>query len=575
MHGRLATPTTPGRALLVAAIVSLPMGAWTPEELVQPARGDALRLAALWKPNSHIFAANLAREDAIDDGLVTIPPYGAIPANPDAVRALRKFPNDFRGGVIGPDVFPDILVGQSFAHVDHSSNHNRWTADDWLRHLFRQARAWRDPAADPDRVLAFAYGWLTHAAGDMFGHSYVNDWGDGRKGGAEYAWDWGNPIIVGRHVALESYIAQRTPPTDTAIDVWARFMAEAAIKHASVVGHTADAVHYQHWMKMYHWLGPALARAKAEMDAAAPNKSYATKCAAAPAACASKEFFETWYRDIDGGLHKLVEANLVLGRGILNHRVQDGISAISEWNGEWLMKMHGAHAPAEVLKWIADHDPLAPVKDSIRALVVDYMEQRFARQFALLKMMSSPAYYMDSVYKPNGPAVRAAVDADMHLGADGLLRWREFEPLYNTVITSKLVLLDGTGLNELARRAGIGVPLYPDGANIMFAFMKSMDGHRQWEGGEFGFAYKPYDAKSSSARAAGMSTAGGLIGLPMSGFPFWGDPIAREKIFARIFKGYGPGPGLTLPTDALEGRVPKMKDTMTTAPPVSPTRRKP
>ena len=136
------------------------------------------------------------------DGRVTIPPFGDFPVNPDALRALRAFPDAYRAGVVGPDVFPDIWVGQSLAHVDHSTDENHWISDDWLRRVFVVARAWRD-GAERDRALAFAYGFLTHASGDMFAHTYVNH----KVGGA---WDWSKMHTVTAHVVLESYVGQHT-----------------------------------------------------------------------------------------------------------------------------------------------------------------------------------------------------------------------------------------------------------------------------------------------------------------------------------------------------------------------------
>lgn len=547
--------------------------------LTLSAAGDSTRSLSLvggsagarWKLNTHVFAANLALADALDDGQVTIPPYGAIAVNADALRALGKFPNDFRGGVVGPDVFPDIYVGQSLAHADKSAEHDRWTSDDWLQHLFRQARAWRSrpwsgSAEDPDRVLAFAYGFLVHAAGDVFGHSYVNDWGDGKPGGAAYAWDWANPIVVGRHVVLESYIGKFTPPTDARIDIWPRFAAELLIKHRAILDHSEKgAPHYQHWMRMHRWLGKSIEQAIAEMNSPpTTNAAYAQQCLAHADACMRKEFFESWQLDIDRGLRALVGANLVLGRAILAHRVPDGIKAFMDWNSEWTLKMHGAHAPAEVMKWIAEHDPLAPVKDSLAALALEFLKNQYPREFAYLKMMSRPAYYMDSVYKPNGAYVRGAVNADMHVGPDSLLKWTQFAPLYNTVILTKLTLLDGRGLNELARRAGITTSFYPnsDRVNVMLSVVKSMDGHQQWEGEPFGKPYRAYAGAVATGGKAGapreMTTATVLEAA--SGFPFWGDAVAREKIFGRVFKGFGPGPGEPDLTGVVPNELPSGKD---------------
>jgi len=511
---------------------------------------------ARWKLGTHLFAANVALADALNDGQVTIPPYGSIPVNADVLRALRKFPDDFRGGVVGPDAFPDIYVGQSLVHVDKSAEHDRWTSDDWLQHVVREARAWRSrpwdrPDQDPDRVLAFAYGFLVHAAGDVFGHSYVNDWGDGQPGGASYAWDWAKPIVVARHVVLESYIGKFTPATNDTIDIWPRFAAEVLIKHPAILNHTEEgAPHYKHWMRLHRWLGTSIEQATAEMNAgSSASLPYGVRCGKEPHACARKEFFESWRLDIDRGMRALVNANLVLGRAILAHRVPEGAKALMDWNGEWTLKMHGGHIPAEVMKWIAEHDPLAPVKDSLAALALNYLETQLARQISYLEMMSRPAYYMDSVYKPNGPSVRAAINAEMRLGSDSVLKWTAFAPLYNTVILTKLTLLDGHGLNELARRAGVATPFYPasDRVNVMLNVVKSMDGHRQWEGEPFGLPYRAGSMASGGKPGARYQAASRTMPEAASGFPLWGDPVARERIFSRIFKGFGEGPGDPMP----------------------------
>jgi hypothetical protein len=73
-----------------------------------------------WKPNTDILAANLALKDLLAHGKVTFPPFGDVPVNPEALRPLCAFSAQYRAGVIGPDVFPDIYVGQSSAHRDHS-----------------------------------------------------------------------------------------------------------------------------------------------------------------------------------------------------------------------------------------------------------------------------------------------------------------------------------------------------------------------------------------------------------------------------------------------------------------------
>ncbi len=66
------------------------------------------RGAQRWKINTHLFAANKALADALNDGKVTSPPYGEFPVAASALRALRAEPAAYRAGVLAPDLFPDM-----------------------------------------------------------------------------------------------------------------------------------------------------------------------------------------------------------------------------------------------------------------------------------------------------------------------------------------------------------------------------------------------------------------------------------------------------------------------------------
>jgi hypothetical protein len=522
---------------------------------------DPTRPAGVWKPNTHVFAANLALKDALGDGHVTIPPYGEFAVPADVLRAIRGYPADYRAGVIGPDVFPDVYAGQSFAHVDHSGDQEKWTSDNWLRHLFRQAHAESESGPKRDRSLAFAYGYLTHAAGDMFGHTYVN----AKAGGI---WDFARMDVVSRHVVLEGYIGKHTPATESTIAVWERFVAEALIKHPAPRAHMKGAVHYKRFLALHDWLGPALEQAVDSMkNGVRDGATYGEQCLANPIWCGRKEFLETWDRDVDEGLRALVGANREVGEAIMENDLPAVMSALTRWQTDWLPKILGAHAPAEVAKWIRENNPLTPLTAPIKKEIVEWLADEFAREIAIIKKMMDPASYMDDLFSP---AVRAQIDQDLALAPSGLLNWQEFTPLYNTVILSKLVLLDGRGLNELARRAGVAAPLYPEDrlTNILLGVVKSMDGNDQWTGGNYGLPYQPYQPPAAAQRRKDgritVATAGQrLTTRAASGFAFWGNQEAREKVFGRIFKGYGPGPGRSLPPGADVLTPPARRDTAT------------
>jgi hypothetical protein len=130
--------------------------------------------AKAWKPFTHNFTGDQAFADAIDDGQITIAGQGYAVA-PQIVTALENWPEFYNAGVVGPDAFPDIAYGQAIIHPLHTGQ--------WLRYVVRQAwAAQADPTytdEEKEQILAFAYGFLTHAAGDLWAHTLVNDFAGG------------------------------------------------------------------------------------------------------------------------------------------------------------------------------------------------------------------------------------------------------------------------------------------------------------------------------------------------------------------------------------------------------------
>lgn len=503
-------------------------------------------VAHAWKIDTHIFAANLALQDAMNDGMVTIPPFGTFPVSPEALRVLKAFPAVYRAGVVGPDLFPDIYMGQKYAHTDYSTTADHADSDDWMRFVFSEAHNYnKTPGPERDRALAFAYGYLTHAAGDMFAHTYVNSYAGG-------VWDWGNPNIVSKHLALEGFVAKHTPPTDLTIDVYARFTSETLIKNPFVLQHARDARHYQTWLKLYAWLGKAINHGDKECRHLPPN----------PFGCLSRDYASGWKLDIDRGLRALVETNQTMAIAVMKNRYDQVLGAFTDWQSVWIPKMFGGHALGEINNFMQQiGEELAPITEAIRDQEIAWIKQVFPEVIRAVEKWTNPDTWMQSLF---GPVVTSHIAYDeLHVGPNGLLNWPEFGPLYNTVILSKLILLDGRSLNELARRAGVSAPVYRegDGVNIMLYVVKWMDANNQWEGiwkdhpygvtFPSGFGPQAYVAptKSGQLQAPGsLQGLGSLQGGPShSGFLFWSNEDARQKVFARIFKGYGPGPGPSFP----------------------------
>lgn len=169
--------------------------------------------ALAWKPNTHIYLAEQVLNDIISDGRVTIhrvqygtgrelEAIGEYSVSPDILSAIRSHPEQFRAGVLGPDAYPDILTGQQAIHPDNSRPSG---TDSWLQYLWREASS--GPSSS-SAAKAFVLGFLTHSAGDMYGHTLVNYYTGG-------PFELGENAI--KHIVLEGYIGKRTPVPESTV----------------------------------------------------------------------------------------------------------------------------------------------------------------------------------------------------------------------------------------------------------------------------------------------------------------------------------------------------------------------
>jgi hypothetical protein len=178
-----------------------------------PARAFGLR--------AHLYIAEQIWQDLSDCRVSIRGADFAVPA--EACRAIRGHKGEFLAGALGPDVFPDVLVGQAIVHPGVAGG---WQAADWLNLLLSNART--------DDQLAFAWGYAMHFAGDSFAHSYVNNYAGGVF---EIGADRTKAIEL-RHFRLEKYIDQHLDYTiDTAtIRVPAAWLAQQLIQYDYAAG---------------------------------------------------------------------------------------------------------------------------------------------------------------------------------------------------------------------------------------------------------------------------------------------------------------------------------------------------
>lgn len=151
--------------------------------------------AHAFKPKTHIWIGQQVLNDVLPDGAVTVDGR-EYPVAPEIVEALRQNQNEYRMGHVGPDAYPDVVVGQM---VIHPGVPRGFQTDDWLRYLAVMANG------NP-RNRALTLGMIGHAAGDIFAHSYVNSYS-----GDIFSLTDGEQTVEARHIALEAFIEQHTP----------------------------------------------------------------------------------------------------------------------------------------------------------------------------------------------------------------------------------------------------------------------------------------------------------------------------------------------------------------------------
>lgn len=152
--------------------------------------------ALSWGLKTHVWIGQQVLNDALNDGQLEIAGK-RYPLPPHILDALRAYPDRYLMGNLGPDVFPDPIVGQTTIHPGVKGG---WQTDEWLKHLLSNASGAEE--------TAFAYGFVSHASGDIFAHTYVNAYaGDifeltSTDSGRE---------VERRHFLLEKYIEALTP----------------------------------------------------------------------------------------------------------------------------------------------------------------------------------------------------------------------------------------------------------------------------------------------------------------------------------------------------------------------------
>jgi hypothetical protein len=159
----------------------------------------AISPAHAFKVDTHVWIGQQVINDIEDDGRITLKLRGqtvTVPVRSDVTAAILANRAAFLAGNIGPDAAPDVVVGQT---VVHPGLPGAWQTNDWMQHLLQKSQ-------NHPQGKAFTYGYLGHAAADVFAHTYANQYSGG-------IFDLSDETLVEqRHIALENFISLYNPP---------------------------------------------------------------------------------------------------------------------------------------------------------------------------------------------------------------------------------------------------------------------------------------------------------------------------------------------------------------------------
>lgn len=480
------------------------------------------RPAHAWKPTTHVFLAEIALLDALDNGKVTIHRVnyrtgqilgvlGEYAVDPAVLSALQNFPAQYRAGVLGPDAYPDIFTGQQSIHPSFEHTETPDGSDAWLRHLWMMAQV---PDYDTPAIRAFTLGYLTHAAGDMFGHTFINQFSGGEFAITPPA----GPENAIKHILLEGYVDKRmdlravTPATfDIAIDAGvADFIYHSLVdaRAGTILGDTllrrgAPGTEFS-LPRIYSTMRDDLGSSIATTRHAADNCGFFDFTCSALILNLQADYMDAWVGDIDDGLQELPNLSHKLARSIFYNaerkpNISTALNDTERYAKGHLLSMSGLPDFVGLTALLIDDikDAITPqaLLDEIDKLKKELLNTLMKEALGVTtedikNYLTNPELYFDTIMNSGaGENVTLQTMNNLYLNLNDsgysnpneLIDYTKVAAVYNTVTMSKLILLSQSEINRLIGDLGGTEWLYEP--NIMLGFIPSLDGSLQWLNG--------------------------------------------------------------------------------------------
>jgi len=101
-------------------------------------------------------------------------------------EAILSYPDAFRAGSMGPDIYPDLMTGQGYIHplfdVEDKKTKQvlyQVSSGEWIPLLCNSLNMLPKNSAKRKEALSFTLGFMLHYCGDMFGHDFINSFAGG------------------------------------------------------------------------------------------------------------------------------------------------------------------------------------------------------------------------------------------------------------------------------------------------------------------------------------------------------------------------------------------------------------
>jgi hypothetical protein len=387
------------------------------------------------------------------------------------------------------------------------------------------------------QAKAYVLGFMTHAVGDYFGHSYINKWAEEPWPNVVDGINAAEKNIIKRHSALESYIDSKIPLKYKTnqynfIKAPQRFLfdtmlvgGELNLQNIELDSRMAqffgDRSCVPPHLELFFTIRDACASRIETINSNKNGNAWDQFVWGISLQAAQKSYCEAWIADIDRGLGAWIDVNEKAAQTMVidGYGMEQYKDELKKWYDEYFLSMLGYPDVA-----VSVQNGLGSVSDFIMEIVPDSVEQDYktakieAINYAVKKSFNIDLNEWMTLLNPPLSSMQTGglfpsgsfntINQEMgNFATCTNTNDQEFAPFKNTLTFTKLTLIGEPGIEELRSVSGSDGTLgFPPFKNTMTYFIRNMDVGYDWDDG-----------------------------WPLMGFFMWGSNEDKNKILNLIF----------------------------------------